>query len=370
MTHRDNFLCALRGEAAGYVPILLKNFFHYSGKDDVAREPDPGKREIAMRLFDRSVSLVGYPVSGVYPHIIAPPGSLETIEEGRDFIGKLHPPGATQTFIAVSKWDDNSKLYWAHKHFAESAADLKSIADIPWKIDPALRPPVDADLPVGFDRRSILRMRIASPTNCVAGLLPFQCFLELCLTETSLIKAMATTYKERILQVLDVVLANRNIDVVMLSGSEELTPPMASPALYDELILPFETEIIAKIHEYGSLAWVHCHGNLKTTLPKMLEQQVDFLEPVEPPPDGDITFAEAKAMVAGRMTLGGNVEARVISSGNREEVIKTTEAAFAGGKKRMVLMNSGPLTGAFSPKIVENYHHMIDVWEKNNRIGS
>ncbi len=364
MNNRTNFLSALRGDTIDYVPILLKNLFHYSNKADIDREPDTGKREIAMRLFDHSVFLVEYPDAGVYRYIIAPPNCWKNIEKGQDLLSKLHTPSGALT--SIIEWNNQTKTHWCSKHFAESIDDLKRIVEIPWEIDTSLKPPVNADFPLGSDSRGIVRMRVSSPVTYVAGLLPFQYFLELCLTDTNLIKEIATVYKERIIQVLDVVLANRNIDVVMLSGSEELTPPMASPALYDELIFPFESEIIAKIHEYNSLAWVHCHGNVKTALPRMMEQQVDFLEPVEPPPDGDITFANAKCMVAGRMTLGGNVEARVISAGNRDEVIKATESAFEGGKERMILMNSGPVTGVFSPKIVENYHHMIDVWEKNS----
>ena len=90
----------------------------------------------------------------------------------------------------------------------------------------------------------------------------------------------------------------------------------------------------------------------------------DFFEPVEPPPDGDIAFAEAKALAAGRMTLGGNVEARVIEYGSVGEVEEATRRAFEGGKARMVLkLTEGPLRKLGSSALA-NYHRLIDVWEE------
>ena len=229
MNNKDNFLSVLKGEVADYVPILLKNLFRYSSKGDIDNESDPGKREIAMRLFDHTISIVEYPDPGVYPHIVGPAGSFENIENGKEVISKLHTP--KETLTSIIGWNNQTKTHWCSKHFAGSIADLERIIEIPWELDPALSPPIDSDFPLGSDSRGIVRMRVSSPVTYVAGLLPFQYFLELCLTNTSLIKEITTTYKERIIQVLDVVLANRNVDVVMLSGSEELTPPMASPAV-------------------------------------------------------------------------------------------------------------------------------------------
>jgi len=109
---------------------------------------------------------------------------------------------------------------------------------------------------------------------------------------------------------------------------------------------------------------VHCHGNVRSTLEAVIERGADFFEPVEPPPDGDITMAEAKSLAAGRITLGGNIEARLMAYGSAEEVERATRAALEGGKQRMVLgTTEGPLA-RMSAEMVRNYHRLLDVWEE------
>jgi len=96
----------------------------------------------------------------------------------------------------------------------------------------------------------------------------------------------------------------------------------------------------------------------------MIARGVDYTEPVEPPPDGDITFAEAKALAGGRMTLGGNVEARVLENEGVEATEAAVRAAFEGGKERMVLMPTAGPIGRMTERSRANYHRLIDLWEE------
>ena len=95
-----------------------------------------------------------------------------------------------------------------------------------------------------------------------------------------------------------------------------------------------------------------------------IERGADFFEPVEPPPDGDITFAQAKAIAAGRMTLGGNIEARIIKTGHVDEVEKAARAAFEGGKERMVLQSTAGPISLMTPRVTANHQRLVDVWEE------
>ena len=97
---------------------------------------------------------------------------------------------------------------------------------------------------------------------------------------------------------------------------------------------------------------------------QVIERGADLFEPVEPPPDGDITFKEAKALAQGQMTLAGNIEAHLLINGTSDEIREAVAAAFEGGKERMILSQSAALTEAvLTKKTVENFHAMIDAWE-------
>ena len=111
--------------------------------------------------------------------------------------------------------------------------------------------------------------------------------------------------------------------------------------------------------------WEVLNGNVRSIIGLVIERGTDYFEPVEPPPDGDITFAEAKKLVSGRMTLGGNIEAGILEYGDGDVVENAVRAAFEGGKHRMVLQTTeGVLSPFMSERVLANYHRLIGVWEE------
>ena len=74
------------------------------------------------------------------------------------------------------------------------------------------------------------------------------------------------------------------------------------------MVVEVDKPTIAAIHDHGGLVWVHCHGGMNPVLELFMEMGVDCLNPIEPPPMGDILLSEAKERVKGRMCLEGNIE--------------------------------------------------------------
>ena len=162
-----------------------------------------------------------------------------------------------------------------------------------------------------------------------------------------------------------VVLSSAAVDLVWMGGSEWVTPPMASPAIYDALVQEQERTIIAAIRAQSSVAvQVHCHGRVRHALERTIARGADYTEPVEPPPDGDITMAAAKALAAGRITLGGNIECRVLCNEDEDRTEAAVAAAFAGGKERFVLRPTEAPTPAYGPRESRNYRRLVDLWER------
>ncbi|MBM3213092.1 hypothetical protein FJZ33_12780 [Candidatus Poribacteria bacterium] len=154
-----------------------------------------------------------------------------------------------------------------------------------------------------------------------------------------------------------------------MGGSEWVTPPMAPPEIYDALVQEQEKSIIKYIHQNSNaVVHIHCHGRVRDALPKTIARGGDYTEPVEPPPDGDITMAEAKKLSDGRITLGGNVECRVLCNESEDAVEKAVIDAFEGGKERFILRPSEGLLPVISQQEFNNYMRMIDVWEELSNI--
>ena len=365
MSPRDRLLRTLRGEKADRVPLVLEGFT-CADREQVEAIADPARREIAERIFGRTAAAIACD-SYVNRHLVTPPQFMK--EVSREEIGgnvrvttEITTPGGKLT--AVTERNPISNTVWTVKYPVESLEDIEKIRSVPWRLPEGLAPPDVSNAPADFDKRFIVRTGVSSPFVCAAGMMPYDCFLELCATELELIRELTAQCCERILSVLEVLLAPKTVEYVWMGGCEWLTPPMGSPKLYEQLVQVFEERVISRVHQAGAIAHVHCHGNVRSTLELVVRRGGDYFEPVEPPPDGDIGFAEAKALAAGRMTLGGNVEARILENEDAGVVERAARQAFEGGKFRMVLSNSAGPISAVTPRMRANYHRMIDVWEE------
>ena len=196
-------------------------------------------------------------------------------------------------------------------------------------------------------------------------MMDYEMFLGMCATDLPLIKELTAICQERTLDMLSVLLAKPGIEHVWMGGSEWITPPMASPRVYDELVQEQERTVIDYIHGHSdAIVQVHCHGHGRHALQRCIERGADYTEPVEPPPDGDVTMAEAKAMSAGRITLGGNIECRVLCNESEETTEAAVRAAFEGGKERFVLRATEAPSPVMSEREFRNYMRVVDVWEE------
>jgi len=366
MTPRQRLLATMRGETPDRVPIVLPGF-QLSSRPALKAIHDPYRHLIAERVFQDMHFDVGVG-SAVNRYLVTPPqrmrherkvlgnGSYETH-------GVIDTPKGELTFL--SRWDPVSHTSWTIQYPCETHADIEKIASVPWEMPPGVKPPQLDDLPPAFDQRGIVKTGISSPFVCVAGMMPYQTFLMMCATDLDLMIELTEVCRQRILAVLGVLFSKPGIEYVWIGGSEWVTPPMGSPALYDALVQEQERSIIDYVHEHSdAVVHIHCHGHVRHTIGRCIERGAEFTEPVEPPPDGDITMAAAKALAAGRITLGGNIESRVTCYESEETVEQAARAAFEGGKKRFILRPTEGPSPVLGEREFHNWMRIIDVWEE------
>jgi hypothetical protein len=355
----------MRGETADCVPLVLNRFARRS-REELDAIDEPNRRLIAQRVYDQLHFDVNVP-SFINRFLVTPPERIRSEAEEqpnghRITRGVIDTPKGELTF--VHDWDPASQTTWTVKYPCESHADIAKMASIPWERPEGLAPPTGMNLPEEFSERGILRTGISTPMVCVAGMMPYQMFLELCATHLDLIRKLTEVCRHRILDVLSVLFSEPGIEYVWMGGSEWVTPPMGSPALYDALVQEQERSIIERCHRHGAVVHVHCHGHVRHALRRSIERGADYTEPVEPPPDGDITMTEAKALADGRITLGGNVEVRVLCYEDEGAVEPAVRAAFDGGTERFILAPTEGPSPTISDREHRNWMKMIDVWEE------
>jgi hypothetical protein len=365
MTPRERLLETLRQRPHDRVPLALEGFL-LARREEVDRIEDGRKREVAERVFKRSHFHVGCNTA-VNRYLVTPAQRIREVSRTRrgddvEVTTEIDTPAGPLT--AVTRRDGTTNTWWTTKYPVESLEDIETIRSVPRELPAGVAGPDLSCLPADFERRGIVRASVSSPFVCVAGMMPYQYFLELCATHFELIRELTALCLERILAILNVVLAERTVEYVWMGGSEWLTPPMGSPRLYEALVHEYEKPVIDRIHEGGAFCHVHCHGNTRSTIESVIARGADLFEPVEPPPDGDITMAEAKAVAAGRMVLGGNVEARILENEDAAAVEAATRAAFDGGGEHMALSATAGPIGRMTERMRTNYHRLIDVWEE------
>ncbi len=379
MTPRERFLNILRGQPVDRIPLDMQGFNnHYSPAVEgwygfpsyleVHQYSDPGYEELAARIEDKCIAQYHIP-SWANRYLVTPRQRIHETTAGKSgdrerFIREIDTPKG-QLHAVVERSAESVGTIWTIKNPVESEEDIEKIRSIPWELPDGL---AGAKLrSLGPDRygRRVLYTYVTSPAICVAGMMDFQSFLMMCATDLCLIEELTEECLRRELEILDVLLADPGIDVVWIGGSEWLTPPLASPATYESLVQLQEARLIERIHAAGAFAHVHCHGNVRETLGLAIARGADYFEPVEPPPDGDITFAEAKEKVDGSLVLGGNIETALLEEGSEQEVERAVEEAFRGRRQGMVLATSAASNQpVFSPSALCNYHRLVDLWEE------
>ncbi|OGV64232.1 MAG: hypothetical protein A3K19_00290 [Lentisphaerae bacterium RIFOXYB12_FULL_65_16] len=140
-------------------------------------------------------------------------------------------------------------------------------------------------------------------------------------------------------------------------GPELCIPPLMSPTDFDEFVGAVDKPLIDMIHEGGGYVWVHCHGKMGPVLERFVAMGVDVLNPIEPPPMGDLTLPEAFARVGTRMGLEGNIESHDLMSATPEHIRGLVEQAVSAGRghRHILCQSSGYMEWPFpEERMIQN----------------
>lgn len=155
-----------------------------------------------------------------------------------------------------------------------------------------------------------------------------------------LLEAIAE-FSRRITEVVKRVFASGLKPVFSWTGPELCIPPLMPPAAFERYVAAFDAPLIDLIHDGGGSVWVHCHGRMRPVLRRFADMGVDVLNPVEPPPMGDLTLGEAFAMAGDGMALEGNIETCDLMTAEPEALrAQIHEALDAGRGRRHILCPS------------------------------
>ena len=105
--------------------------------------------------------------------------------------------------------------------------------------------------------------------------------------------------------------------------------PFLSPAMFDEYITPYLTELIAGYRELGFYVIKHTDGNIMPILDSLISTNPHALHSLDP--QGGVDIAEVKRLVGDEVCLIGNVNCGLMDTGTDEEVAESARYALRHG---------------------------------------
>ena len=147
-------------------------------------------------------------------------------------------------------------------------------------------------------------------------------------------------------------------------GPEYASPPYLPPRLFAEYVTGYVTPMVEAIQAHGGCARIHSHGRLRDILDHIAATGCDGLDPIEPPPQGDVSLAYVRERHGRQMVLFGNLEIADIENPPTVEFEAKVRRALAEGTagegRGFVLMPSAcPYGRELAGRTVENYEAMI-----------
>lgn len=381
LTRRERLLRSLRGEPVDRPPVC---FYEINGYDERPDDRDAYNiythsswrplidlaREHSDRIVMRGIPFNGAPDSP-YAHL----GEWEQVEVGNTRFTTFRLPlrnGKDAPARERTRRDRDTNTTWTAEHLLKDADDLRAFLELPFDTRagaPDLRGFLRAEADLGDS--GLVMVDTADPLCLAAQMFDMAAFTVIALTEPRLFRQVLDKFAAWLLPRVQAAARALPGRLWRIYGPEYASPPYLPPRLFREYVSPYVTEMVTAIHDGGGYARVHCHGNIRRLLDEISASGCDAIDPIEPPPQGDISLAEVRRLYGSRLTLFGNLEASDLemlpTAEFREKIRRALREGTAGEGRGFVLMPSScPYGRELPPLALANYRAMTaeaQAWE-------
>jgi uroporphyrinogen-III decarboxylase len=371
MTSQERLRAVFTHQAPDRVPIWL--LFPYESEPIAADVySEPSYRDVARRareqtdFIERNTLNMEYlgsrPGSSVVDFLFHHPEVHKSTE--------VAEAGGARTMAETVRWGENTVLRKAvvqeagRSHvepYLGRLDDLERIVGLPYDI-----PEVDM---VPFRRKAerlghhgLHGILIIDPISVFHDLCSETDFLVWAFTETARVRRFLDLVARRMLAIYEQFLKGGVGETFFMSGPEYLVPPLGTLPLFRELVVSYDREIIELVRSYGKRTILHCHGRVGSVLEEIAAMAPDALQPVEPPPVGDCSLAQARQALGQNTVLIGNIEYSDLAAREPWEIEEFVARAIEEGGRRAFILgpSCSPYETQISPRTAENYIAMIE----------
>ena len=116
-------------------------------------------------------------------------------------------------------------------------------------------------------------------------------------------------------------------------GPEYAAEPFLPPRLFQEYVVRYTEPMVRAIKKHGGFARVHCHGRIGAILDAICAMGADATDPIEPPPQGDVSLESVRREYGDRLVLFGNIELSDIESMEPPQFERLVAQTLADGTR-------------------------------------
>lgn len=303
--------------------------------------------------------------------------------------------GIRDQFVEEKVWEENDSRF-TRQTFKINGKELTSLSrrdkylDTVWTVEPLLKSPDDAKLFLQlpdevFEENiniahceeeenklgdiGIVMVDTEDPICAVAALFQLDIFTLLAFSEPDLCHRLLEKHARYIHKRTELVAKEFPGRLWRIYGPEYVTEPFLPSNLFDDYVVKYTGPMVEQIKKYGGFARIHSHGRIKSVLDYIAKMGADAIDPIEPPPQGDVELTFMRKAYGKQLVLFGNIEVTDIENMPSDMFRKVVKQAIADGTsgegRGFVLMPSAAPYGRNIPDLTfRNYQIMVEEVEK------
>lgn len=366
-------MATLRGDRVDRPAV---SFYEINGLDENPADANPFNIyshpswrpliDLAREKTDRIV-MRGVAYQSITPDPIDDVSSTESVvRDGSQYNTRRIQIG-DRTLTARTRRDPDVNTVWTVEHLLKDVDDLRAFLDIPV---PSSKGNVDTrrilETESMLGDTGIVMIDTPDPLCLAASLFDMAGYTITAMTEQALFHRLLERFASTLLPKTEAVAKALPGRLWRIFGPEYASPPYLPPSLFREYVCRYVAPMIDAIHAGGGYARIHSHGNLKAILDDIAGMGADALDPIEPPPQGDVELGYVRERHGSNMVLFGNLEASDIENMPTKRFEEKVRRALAEGNsgegRGFVLMPSAcPYGRELSSLSMKNYEKMIEI---------
>jgi len=286
-------------------------------------------------------------------------------EEGDDRFSRLTYHINDKKLTSLTRRNKDIDTVWTIEHLLKNIDDVKTFLQIPDEIFEEqidVEPLFEQETELGD--KGILMVDTEDPLCAVATLFSMDDFTVFAFTEQDLCHQLIEKHARYIYHRTEQVSREFPGRLWRIYGPEFASEPFLPPHLFEEYVVRYDQSMVEMIQRYNGFVRLHSHGNIKGILNHIAGMNVDAIDPIEPPPQGDVDLEYVRQNYGHQMVLFGNLEISDIENMPSDKFRKVVRRSIKEGtdsdSRGFVLMpSSSPCTREISELTLRNYQIII-----------